>query len=78
MFKLLNLIAANVGIIGSADGPTAVLVSNDSFMFEPTNFIKNLSYMGIGMLGIFIVIGLIMIVTTILNKFFSRKKDDEE
>ncbi len=78
MFKLLNLIAASVGIIGSADGPTAILVSNDGFMFEPTNFIKNLSYMGIGMLGIFIVIGLIMIVTTGLNRFFSKKKDDEE
>lgn len=77
MFKLLNLIASSIGIIGSADGPTAVLVSDGSFVFEPTNFITNLSYMGLGMLGIFIVIGLIMVVTFVLNKIFSKKNDDQ-
>lgn len=46
-------------------------------MFEPMNFVKNLSYMGIGMLGIFIVIGLIWLVTFFLNKIFSGKKDGE-
>ena len=77
MRELLNLITTSIGIIGSADGPTAVLVSNDSFMFEPTNFITNLSYMGLGMLGIFIVIGLIMVVTFALNKIFSKKNDEQ-
>ncbi len=28
--------------------------------FEPFEFVKNLKYMGIGMLGVFIVIGIIM------------------
>lgn len=37
------------------------------FYFEPINFIKNLSYMGLGMLGIFVVIGLIAGVTVLLN-----------
>ena len=37
-------------------------------MFEPYNFILNLEYMGKGMLGIFIVIGLIILVTVLLNK----------
>ncbi len=77
MLKLFNLIASSIGIIGSADGPTAVLVSDSSFMVEPTNFIKNLSYMGLGMLGIFIVIGLIMVVTFVLNKIFSKKNDEQ-
>ncbi len=37
-------------------------------MFEPYNFILNLEYMGKGMLGIFIVIGLIILATVLLNK----------
>ena len=28
-------------------------------LFEPMNFVENLRYMGLGMLGIFIVIGVI-------------------
>ena len=44
------------------------------FMFEPMNFIKNLSYMGKGMLGILIVMGAIILVTVVLNKIFSDKK----
>ncbi len=45
--------------------------------FEPMNFVTNLSYMGIGMLGIFIVIGAIIVVTAILNKVTADKKDEE-
>ena len=40
--------------------------------FKPMNFVENLEYMGIGMLGIFIVIDVIMGVTVILNKIFSK------
>ena len=49
-------------------------------IFEPINFIKNLGYMGAGMLGIFVVIGLIVITTMILNRASipSKKEDDEE
>ncbi len=43
------------------------------FMFEPMNFIKNLTYMGKGMLGILIVMGAIILVTAILNKVFANK-----
>ena len=45
--------------------------------FNPMNFVANLSYMGIGMLGIFIVIGAIIVVTAILNKVTAEKKDGE-
>lgn len=41
--------------------------------FQPMNFVKNLSYMGIGMAGIFVVIGIIICVTVILNKVTSKK-----
>ena len=43
------------------------------FFFEPMNFVENLKYMGVGMLGIFIVIGLIMVVVMLLNKFIRPK-----
>ena len=43
-------------------------------MFEPMNFVENLSYMGKGVLGILIVMGAIILVTVVLNKIFSDKK----
>ena len=43
-------------------------------MFEPMNFVENLSYLGKGMLGILIVMGAIILVTVVLNKIFSDKK----
>ena len=36
------------------------------------NFADNLKYMASGMLGIFIVIGIIVIITSVLNKVFSK------
>lgn len=39
-------------------------------MFNPEAFVENLKYMGLGMLGIFIVIAVIAIITIILNKIF--------
>ena len=41
--------------------------------FNPMAFVYNLPYMLSGMIAIFIVIGVIIIVTTILNKIFTTK-----
>lgn len=46
--------------------------------FEPIHFIDNLKYMGLGMLGIFVVIGTIVVLTLILNAVTSKKTDDSE
>lgn len=43
-------------------------------MFEPMNFVKNLYYMGTGMLTIIIVMGVLILVTMFLNWVTSRKK----
>ena len=40
-------------------------------VFEPAKFISNLQYMGIGMLVIFIVIGIIILSTKLINFLFS-------
>lgn len=45
---------------------------------EISNFVDNLYYMGVGMLGIFIVIGLIIAVTMLLNAITSPKKNQSE
>ena len=43
--------------------------------FKPMEFIYNLKYMGLGMLGIFIVIGIIILATVVLNKVTSKKSN---
>ena len=42
-------------------------------VFDPAKFVDNLQYMGIGMLVIFVVIGLIILTTTLINWLFSEK-----
>ena len=37
--------------------------------FNPMAFVENFFYMGTGMLGIFVAIGIIVLVTILLNKF---------
>ena len=44
------------------------------FTFNPMAFIDKLSYMGLGMLGIFVVIGVIILVTLLLNSVTKPKK----
>lgn len=36
-------------------------------MFEPMNFVYYLKYMGIGMLGVFIIIGIIILATYLIR-----------
>ena len=45
--------------------------------FHPKGFVEQLGVMGIGMLGIFIVIGIIIITTVVVNKAFSRAPKTE-
>ena len=46
-----------------------------SFNVNPQNFLNNMHYMGQGMLSIFIVIGVIIIVTYLVNKVTTLKKN---
>ena len=49
------------------------------FQMDPMNFVTNLKYMGTGMLGIFIVMGAIILSTFVLNRVLNKKdKDGEE
>ena len=46
-------------------------------LFDPMQFVENLRYMGLGMLGIFIVIGAIALLTMLLNRLTEQKPDEQ-
>lgn len=41
--------------------------------FEPARFLDMLGYMGKGMIVIFVLIGVIILTTMLINKVFSKK-----
>lgn len=43
--------------------------------FNPMNFVESLGYMVEGMIGIFAVIGVIVLLTMLLNKITSKKDE---
>ena len=47
-------------------------ILNFFYSIDTGNLLDALYIMGIGMLGIFIVTGVIIVVTTLLNKLFSK------
>ena len=52
-----------------------------NFIFEPMNFITNLKWMGIGMLGVFMIVAIIMASTYVIGYFTSgksKKKDKND
>ena len=57
-----------------------LLFSLLAFTFEPMNFNFNLKYMVIGMICIIIVMGVLILITTALNKLVPKftKKDKED
>ena len=54
---------------GAAESATETAAT---ISFDPANFISNLQYMGIGMLVIFVIIGIIILTTIMVNKVFSK------
>ncbi len=49
-----------------------------NFDFQPNQFVINLKYMAAGMVGIFLVIGVIILTILILGKLTAPKNKDEE
>ncbi len=47
-------------------------------MFEPIQFINYLKYMGVGMLGVFIIIGIIIASTYAIGKWTAPAKENEK
>jgi Na+-transporting methylmalonyl-CoA/oxaloacetate decarboxylase beta subunit len=66
---LHQLLNSSIGVIGGADGPTAVFVTGPNM----DNVNQALDIMGKGMLGIFVVIGLIAIIVTVLSRLGNNR-----
>ena len=67
-----HFLNASIGIIGGAAGPTTIYVSPEAAArMEDIN--QAVRMMGNGMLGIFVVIGLIAVVVTLLGRLGNRK-----
>ena len=47
-------------------------LTTPSFTFNPMAFVENMEHMGVGMLVIFLVIGLIILTTMLINWLFSE------
>ena len=45
--------------------------------FEPLQFVKNLGYMGLGMLGVFIIVGIIILATH-FTSFTIKEIEDQK
>ena len=58
--------------------PNFMLAMFENLRFDPMQFVFNLKYLAIGLIGIFIVIGIIILVTVILNKFPTGGKDKDD
>lgn len=50
----------------------AMTAETNELVFEPMSFVENLQYMGVGMLVIFVVIGIIILCTKLVNFLFSE------
>ena len=48
------------------------------FYFAPLKFVENLKYMGIGMLGVFVIVGVIMAATYLTGYFTSKLPKSNE
>lgn len=58
--------------------PDFMLAMFENLRFDPMQFVFNLKYLAIGLIGIFIVIGIIILVTVVLNKFPTGGKDKDD
>ncbi len=71
--KLLNTV---LNILSASKVAETTSTSTPELVFEPQNFISMLGYMGKGMLVIFVIIGVIILATLLINKIFSGNKKD--
>ena len=46
--------------------------------FNPIGFVENLKYMGIGMLGVFMIVGIIIFATYAICKLTTKKDNKKD
>lgn len=79
LFSILILVCSAVNVFADESAVSETVsveegvVEDLDIEFNPSNFIDNLDKMIIGMIGIFIVIGVVIVLTYILNKATGKK-----
>ena len=74
LFLLISVILCPLfALFASAEGADESIVDVD-LDWHPENAVANLKYMGLGMLGIFVVVGVVMGITYALNAITGKKK----
>lgn len=68
--KIMNFLNASSSLPSSSAETTT---TGTNLVFEPSRFVEMLPKMLIGMLVIFVLIGVIIIVTMLINKVFAKK-----
>ncbi len=68
--KIMNFLNASSSLPSSSAETTA---TGTNLVFEPSRFVEMLPKMLIGMSVIFVLIGVIIIVTMLINKVFAKK-----
>ena len=76
MMPVLDDVAEDAVEDAIADMPE--VKAEKKMQFEPMAFVENLNIMGVGMLGIFIVIGAIILSVFVLNKLTSPKPSNKD
>jgi len=61
-------------ILSAAQNPKPDYIALANLKFNPMAFVENLKHMGVGMLVIFVVIGIIILATKLVNYLFSEDK----
>ncbi|MBO5914986.1 MAG: hypothetical protein J6Q72_06525 [Clostridia bacterium] len=74
LFLLTAVILCSLfALFASAEGADESIV-DVTLDWHPANAVANLKYMGLGMLGIFVVVGVVMGITYALNAITGKKK----
>ncbi len=74
LFLLTAVILCSIfAVFAAAEGADESIVDVE-LDWHPENAVVNLKYMGLGMLGIFVVVGVVMGITYLLNAVTGKKK----
>ncbi len=68
-----DVISATDAVSSADSGNFLEIIENA----DPMRFVEMLPKLAMGMISIFIVIGVIIVATAVLNKIFSKKKKDK-
>lgn len=77
LLAVMLVLSASVCTVFATNDDDATNETDDmgvELNFQADGFLRNLKYMGLGMLGIFVVVGVVILITFGLNAVTTKKK----